>query len=191
MRTTGLGKGSGDGSKKTRFVANTQCSVCRVELTPDNRRQGSCKPCAKLARTKTARRWRDRHPEQAKAIDRRSGAKRVYNPISAKAFADRWRAANPDRWRAIVALNLSKRRAVERAGTLTVDQWFEQLEVFGHACAYCLRSDVKMSMDHVDPLSKGGAHAIENLVPACRWCNSRKQARGPLSMVNRLADFDK
>ena len=30
------------------------------------------------------------------------------------------------------------------------------------------------TLDHVTPLSKGGAHVIENLVPACRPCNSSK-----------------
>ena len=34
-----------------------------------------------------------------------------------------------------------------------------------------------MSIDHVVPLSRGGKHEIENLLPACRSCNSSKGAK--------------
>jgi 5-methylcytosine-specific restriction endonuclease McrA len=33
--------------------------------------------------------------------------------------------------------------------------------------------------DHVKPLSKGGAHLLANLRPACKSCNSSKSARWP------------
>ncbi|MDB4875733.1 MAG: hypothetical protein JWM41_2179 [Gemmatimonadetes bacterium] len=29
-------------------------------------------------------------------------------------------------------------------------------------------------MDHVIPISRGGSHTRENVVPACRSCNSKK-----------------
>ena len=41
-------------------------------------------------------------------------------------------------------------------------------------CYYCGSPD-NMTIDHVHPLSRGGSNNIENLVPACRSCNSRKQ----------------
>jgi hypothetical protein len=31
-----------------------------------------------------------------------------------------------------------------------------------------------MQVDHVQPLSNGGADALENMLPACRSCNHRK-----------------
>jgi 5-methylcytosine-specific restriction endonuclease McrA len=36
---------------------------------------------------------------------------------------------------------------------------------------------VPLTMDHVVPLSKGGPHTKENVVPACRPCNARKKDR--------------
>ena len=45
-----------------------------------------------------------------------------------------------------------------------------------NTCQYCgkkKRKD-KLTIDHVIPLSKGGAHGPENIVTACRPCNSRK-----------------
>lgn len=42
-----------------------------------------------------------------------------------------------------------------------------------------------MQADHVVPLICGGAHSADNIVPACRSCNSRKNSR---SLIVFLAD---
>lgn len=45
----------------------------------------------------------------------------------------------------------------------------------GHRCQYCGgRAD---SIDHVVPRSRGGEHVWENVVAACRSCNTRKRDR--------------
>lgn len=44
-------------------------------------------------------------------------------------------------------------------------------------CAYCKRPFTKQrykTIDHVIPLSKGGAHTLSNLTVACKSCNSSK-----------------
>jgi hypothetical protein len=38
-----------------------------------------------------------------------------------------------------------------------------------------------VTWDHVQPLSKGGAHTLSNLKPSCRSCNSRKSASWPFT----------
>lgn len=43
----------------------------------------------------------------------------------------------------------------------------------GHACFYCKRK-VKLEMDHLQAITKGGRHVPENVVPACRHCNASK-----------------
>ena len=45
----------------------------------------------------------------------------------------------------------------------------------GHRCQYC--GGAAESIDHVVPRSKGGEHAWENVVAACRSCNVRKGDR--------------
>jgi len=50
-------------------------------------------------------------------------------------------------------------------------------EVFlrdGYACQYCGKHAHDLTIDHVVPKSKGGAHAWDNLVSACKTCNHRK-----------------
>lgn len=45
----------------------------------------------------------------------------------------------------------------------------------GHRCQYCDRP--AENLDHVIPRSRGGEHTWENVVAACRPCNSRKENR--------------
>jgi len=44
----------------------------------------------------------------------------------------------------------------------------------GHVCQYCGRQGGDMTLDHVVPRHRGGAHTWENLVTACKACNHRK-----------------
>lgn len=47
----------------------------------------------------------------------------------------------------------------------------------GHRCQYCgTRAE---NIDHVMPRSRGGQHVWENVVAACRPCNTRKRDRLP------------
>jgi 5-methylcytosine-specific restriction endonuclease McrA len=50
-------------------------------------------------------------------------------------------------------------------------------EVFArdsHMCQYCGRQSVELTLDHVMPRHRGGAHTWDNLVAACKGCNHRK-----------------
>jgi 5-methylcytosine-specific restriction endonuclease McrA len=47
------------------------------------------------------------------------------------------------------------------------------------ACFYC-RQKSRLSLDHIIPISKGGPHSRDNVVMACRSCNSSKGAKEPL-----------
>jgi 5-methylcytosine-specific restriction endonuclease McrA len=50
-------------------------------------------------------------------------------------------------------------------------------EVFirdGFTCQYCGRQGNDLTIDHVVPRSRGGAHTWDNLVSACKPCNHRK-----------------
>ncbi len=48
-------------------------------------------------------------------------------------------------------------------------------------CQYCGRRTTfkELTLDHVVPRFRGGAHSWENLVSACRGCNHRKAGRTP------------
>lgn len=61
--------------------------------------------------------------------------------------------------------------------TLSIEDWRNILNEYNFACAYCSRTDLPLTKDHVIPLSRGGHHTKENVVPACKPCNSRKGAK--------------
>jgi len=55
----------------------------------------------------------------------------------------------------------------------------------GWVCQYCGRT--AENVDHVIPRSLGGTHTWDNVVAACRRCNSRKENRLPNDAGLRLA----
>ena len=55
-------------------------------------------------------------------------------------------------------------------------------EVFlrdNYTCLYCGRETRQLTLDHVIPRYRGGAHTWENVVSACISCNHRKAGRTP------------
>ena len=55
-------------------------------------------------------------------------------------------------------------------------------EVFlrdNYTCLYCGRETRQLTLDHVIPRYRGGAHTWENVVSACMACNHRKAGRTP------------
>lgn len=56
---------------------------------------------------------------------------------------------------------------------LTPDQWEALVEAWG-GCAYCGTADGALQRDCVLPISRGGRYTLDNVVPACRSCNTSK-----------------
>lgn len=98
------------------------------------------------------------------------------NPDKRRAIQRRYNAKHPDRFHA----HNTKRRALKRgAGILRLDaaDWAGILVYFDRRCAYCLCTLTRPTQDHIEPLNRGGAHVEENVVPACRSCNSSKHTK--------------
>lgn len=52
--------------------------------------------------------------------------------------------------------------------------WTRLKNRHNNRCAYCGESK-PLERDHVVPLSRGGRHALANILPACRQCNQSKK----------------
>jgi len=50
----------------------------------------------------------------------------------------------------------------------------------GFRCQYCGRKDLPLTIDHLVPKSRGGESSWENLITACRACNTFKGNRTPV-----------
>jgi 5-methylcytosine-specific restriction endonuclease McrA len=66
-----------------------------------------------------------------------------------------------------------KRRMDRVEHDLTAEQW-TALEANWGGCAYCGTTDQPLQRDCVLPLSRGGRYTLDNIVPACRSCNTSK-----------------
>lgn len=102
------------------------------------------------------------------------------NRVKMREYQKRWYVEN----QAALRESVARRAGLYRASDFQFEDWFLILEVFGHRCAYCLRGDVKLTMDHVIPISKGGEHTSDNIIPACTSCNSKKNNRLIFTMLS-------
>lgn len=70
-----------------------------------------------------------------------------------------------------------------------------RLKVFerdGYLCKYCSKQLTRFTatLDHVQPVSKGGDNSIANLVTACLHCNSRRGSRPVMDIINEAERRD-
>lgn len=77
------------------------------------------------------------------------------------------------RSRKVRAASRRKRRMARVEHDLSVEQWAALKAAWG-GCAYCGETDTPMQRDCVLALSRGGRYTLENIVPACRSCNTSK-----------------
>ncbi len=76
----------------------------------------------------------------------------------------------------------------ERARKLRKTRWWRRKCAQGR-CYYCGKKvkPSELTMDHVIPLSRGGRSVRENLVPACKECNTKKKYLAPWEWEEYLA----
>lgn len=156
---------------------------------------GDCVPCTRKRSVRWGRenpdkmkerreKWRRDNPEQDKANKakwQRDNAEKVKidhkrwrrnNPDREKAGNARWVRNNPDTVKA--AWSRRRTRQTQAGGNFTAPEWKSLVEHYGSKCLCCGRTDVKLTADHVIPVSKGGTSNIDNIQPLCLSCNSSK-----------------
>lgn len=68
-----------------------------------------------------------------------------------------------------------KRRSIEKDldSSFSIQQWNICKDYFNNSCCYCGK-DKLLTQDHFIPLSNGGEYTNNNILPACKSCNSSK-----------------
>lgn len=142
-----------------------------------------------------SRAWRAANPDKVKKSNQDWYAA---NRDRASGRGSEWRAANPGRAmsqsRTDAARRSARKYGAEVDSTVTVD---DVIALHGSACYICgvetdpaapPRSRFKAELEHVIPLSRGGAHNLANLRCACHPCNVLKGPwRSPEEIRNMFA----
>lgn len=129
---------------------------------------------AERAAKERERYWRKREAELERV--------RRYEELHREAILARHRAYTKvwrEKRRDLVNEYANNRRALEMnsGGKVTAAEWKEVKERYGNKCLRCGRDDLRLTMDHVLPLSKGGSNTIDNIQPLCKPCNSSKRTK--------------
>jgi len=156
--------------KITEFSLNKKCKGGRTTV---------CKNCVsnymkgykgKRTKEENATRFREYYSRN-KLKERERKLSWVYS--QQKKESDRqYRRNNPEK----MMLKTQRRRAMLKNAPgdgVTTEQWKQIIKQYGYRCFYCKKEN-KLTVDHVVPLSRGGAHDVSNVVPACINCNSKK-----------------
>ena len=156
------------------------CKACGLEKPVDafglfksakSGRRSKCKECV-------AAEWQATKTPEILARNRAITEKwTAENKERARATQRAWREDNPDKVRS----HWQKRRAVlAEVASVRYTKADEDIKkaYWGDVCWMCGSPEIA-HMDHVKPISKGGADMLCNLRPACERCSLKKHAKWP------------
>ena len=132
------------------------------------------------------RKWKETHREEinSKARERRQEDIEHYREIGRNSYerhAEERRKYSLEYYKlhpekSVAATN--RRRALKYAAkeTHTEEEWQELKAFYNFKCLCCGQQepDIKLTRDHVIPLTQGGSDSIDNVQPLCARCNSKK-----------------
>lgn len=132
------------------------------------------------------RKYRENHREaiNTQARERRQHDLEHYREIGRKsrqkyaeernAYQREYGKANRDKL--TLYTNTRRARKLEAEGSHTDKEWQELKAFYSFKCLRCGQQepDIKLTRDHIVPLTQGGSDSIDNVQPLCTRCNSKK-----------------
>lgn len=127
--------------------------------------------------------WRDANRDAYRAAARASYRRRKEKHI---ATVTKNRRDNPERLRAWARAWRARRKDRIRGGATPAETraWMNEQRKICYWCGRGCKGD--FHIDHYEPLSRGGRHALDNLVIACAPCNLRKNAKDPFDFAREV-----
>lgn len=68
-------------------------------------------------------------------------------------------------------------RLLNSEGHFTTAEFRDLCSVYNNVCLCCGATSVKLTADHVVPISRGGKNTIDNIQPLCSTCNKKKNTK--------------
>jgi len=118
--------------------------------------------------------WNKKNPEKAKKIQKDY---RERNREKVRMAQKKWARLNTNKIR-----EYSRKRRNSKfnaKGFHTQGEWELLKRQYGFICQSCNKSEpiIKLTEDHIIPLSKGGTDYIDNIQPLCGSCNCKKHTK--------------
>jgi len=103
-------------------------------------------------------------------------------PNISKALKERYKdKTKHGRYKGDNKSSTQRRRAFKMGvvGSHNLGEWNLLKKQYGYCCPSCgkYEPEIKLTEDHIIPLSKGGSDYIENIQPLCGDCNRRKYTK--------------
>lgn len=113
---------------------------------------------------------------------------KLVSGYNAKICRKCFKAENTSRWKGGISKTKNykrfkkyeyQNRKLKAIGSHTLEQWQELKKKYDYMCLCCKQKEpfIKLTEDHIIPLSKGGADDISNIQPLCHSCNSIKHTK--------------
>lgn len=154
-----------------------RCPKCGGEKTGAH--AGYCIACYNAYKREWYQRNREKEVARSMAYNQANygrfldNLKRYRAKPETRARVNRWCRKNRKQVGVYDATKHARRKVAMGGLRISRAAWDALKELHGNCCAYC-RQPALLTKDHRVPLSRGGRHIIENILPACRPCNSRK-----------------
>lgn len=147
------------------------------------------------------RKWLASHPEYEKLRSKRrwkenpnplkkaSAKWRIANPDKTKQYKANWKKNNPEKYLISMRAYVKKRKSIKRGASIsdfTASQWEKLKQEYHFSCRYCGCTPTVLTQDHKLPLSRGGNHTLDNIVPACGYCNGSKGTKTLEEYINHV-----
>lgn len=107
--------------------------------------------------------------KQREYYQRTKAQKRIYRRT--------WDREHRERARFLAGRKEARRRG--SIGNHTFEEWEGLKRKYNYTCPSCGKSepDIKLTEDHIIPISRGGSNYINNIQPLCAGCNSSKHTK--------------
>jgi len=160
----------------------SNCKVCKAKVDKSYRERNREKVKERLHKyyvehadyfKNAAKLWQANNPEKAKEVAKKSRKK---HPENQRRATKKWRLANPEKH---AEFQRNRRtRVLGAVGKITRQEFLDLCSQYDFRCLRCgangKKKEVELTIDHVIPISCGGANLIDNAQPLCRSCNSSK-----------------
>lgn len=124
----------------------------------------------KKERAEYQKKWRKRNPDYTKLWFKKNREK-------ARKYNRKYQSENPEYVRKRNMKRYARKHNAK--GSYTAKEWENLKKKHNYICVGCGRKEpeIKLTPDHIIPLSKDGSDNIGNIQPLCGRCNSSKGAK--------------